>query len=168
MTLSIRSEAPTDYLAITAVTEAAFLDAPHTDHNEQFIVAALRDAEALTISLVAEVDSAVVGHVAISPVSVANATDGWFGAGPGSVIPLWQGKGIGSQLMRQALDMLTAQGASGCVVLGDPSYYKRFGFQNEPGLVLPGVHPEYFMAVSFGRALPSGVVAYHPAFEAKR
>lgn len=167
-TMIIRSEDPTDYLAITAVTEAAFLNAPHTDHNEQFIVTALRKAEALTISLVAEVDAVLVGHVAISPVSVGGATNGWFGLGPMSVIPMWQGKGIGSMLMRKALDMLTAQGASGCVVLGNPTYYKRFGFQNEPGLVLPGVPPEYFMAISFGRTLPSGVVAYNPAFEAKR
>jgi putative acetyltransferase len=166
MTLIIRSEAPADHLAITAVTVAAFQDAPHTDHNEQFIVAALREAGALTLSLVAEVDTAVVGHVAVSPVSIGSGADGWFGVGPVSVTPSWQGKGVGSQLMRHARDMLTAKGASGWVVLGDPSYYQRFGFKNEPGLVLLGVPPEYFMAASFGRTLPSGIVAYHSAFEA--
>lgn len=168
MTLIIRSETPTDHAAIEAVTVAAFLDAPHTDHNEQFIVAALRAAEALTLSIVAEVDAVVVGHVAVSPVSISGGVDRWFGIGPVSVIPRLHGRGIGTQLMRQALDELKKQGAAGCVVLGDPAYYKRFGFQNESGLVLPGVPPEYFMAVSFERTLPSGVVTYHSAFKAKQ
>lgn len=108
----------------------------------------------------------MAGHVAVSPVTIADGTQGWFGLGPVSVTPRLQGQGIGSQLVHRALDMLKEQGASGCVVLGDPSYYQRFGFRNEPGLVLPGIPPEYFMAISLGGPLPGGVVAYHPAFEA--
>lgn len=162
----IRPEVPADHAAICAVTEAAFLEAPHTSHTEQFIVAALREAGALAISLVAEADGAVAGHVAVSPVTIADGTQGWFGLGPVSVTPRLQGQGIGAQLVYRALDMLKEQGASGCVVLGDPSYYQRFGFRNEPGLVLPGIPPEYFMAISLGGSLPGGAVAYHPAFEA--
>lgn len=166
MNLLIRPERPADPAAIESVTVAAFLHAPHTDHNEHCIVAALRSAQALSISLVAEVDAAVVGHIAVSPVSIAGDSAGWFGLGPVSVVPALQGKCIGSKLVRQALGMLKEQGASGCVVLGDPLYYTRFGFRNEACLVLPGVPPEYFMAMSFGPAVPAGVVSYHPAFTA--
>ncbi|MGV3656077.1 MAG: GNAT family N-acetyltransferase [Noviherbaspirillum sp.] len=160
----IRSEVPEDVAAIEAVTASAFLEAPHTDHNEQFILAALRDAGALTVSLVAEMDGAIVGNVAVSPVSLSGGTAGWFGIGPVSVIPGLQGRGIGSQLMREALARLSGQGASGCVVLGDPSYYQRFGFTSQASLVLPDVPSEYFMALSFGPAMPTGTVTYHPAF----
>lgn len=163
-TLIIRPEVPEDVAAIETVTAAAFLYAPHTDHNEQFILAGLRDAGVLTVSLVAEMDGSIVGNVAISPVSISDGTEGWFGVGPVSVIPKLQGHGIGSQLMRAALQRLSKQGASGCVVLGDPSYYQRFGFTNEASLVLPDVPHEYFMALSFTQQRPTGTVAYHQAF----
>lgn len=162
--LIIRSEVPKDSNAIEAVTVAAFLDAPHTDHNEQHIVAALRNAGALTVSLVAEIDDALVGHVAVSPVSISDGADNWFGLGPISVHPDRQAQGIGSRLMREALRQLAEQGASGCVVLGEPSYYQRFGFKNVPDLVLPEVPPEYFMALAFGSTMPRGTVSYHQAF----
>jgi len=168
MSLLIRSEIPSDIAAIETVTESAFRNAPHTDHNERFILAALRAAGALAISLVADKDGAVVGHVAVSPVSISDGTDGWFGIGPVSVIPECQGRSIGSQLVREALRLLEESGSSGCVVLGDPAYYQRFGFRSEPGLVLPDVPPEYFMAVSFRPCLPRGVVTYHQAFGTPR
>lgn len=166
--LIIRSEAPEDVAAIEAVTESAFRHAPHTDHNEQFILAALRDAGALSVSLVAEMDGVIVGNVILSPVSISSGAAGWFGVGPLSVIPELQGRGIGSQLMREALARLSEQGALGCVVLGDLSYYKRFGFANEAGLVLPDVPPEYFMALSFGQPMSTGTVTYHRAFGMSR
>lgn len=162
--LIIRSETLADLADIEAVTEAAFRGAPHTSHNEQVILAALRDVGALSVSLVAEQDGSIIGHVAVSPVSIFDRASGWFGIGPISVTPKRQGRGIGSQLMRETLARLSEQGASGCVVLGDPSYYQRFGFKPEATLVLPGVPPEYFMAMSFGQALPVGTVTYHPAF----
>jgi len=164
MKLIIRPETPEDVAVIEAVVESAFLGAPHTNRNEQFILAALRDAGALTLTLVAVVDESVVGNVAVSPVSISDGTPGWFGIGPVAVVPDLQGRGIGSQLMREALKRLSEQGASGCVVLGDPLYYQRFGFKNEARLVLPDVPPEYFLAMSFGQPLPTGTVTYHQAF----
>ena len=167
--MNIRNELPTDTAAIEAVTVAAFLHAPHTDHTEQFIVNALRKAGALSVSLVADDDGAVIGHVAVSPVSISSGAAGWYGLGPVSVEPGRQGRGVGSQLMRAALAQLGALGASGCVLLGDPAYYARFGFRAAPGLVLPGVPPEYFQALLLGdgAAMPEGTVAYHGAFAAK-
>jgi putative acetyltransferase len=67
--------------------------------------------------------------------------------------------------MDAGLAELKGMGAAGCVVLGDPGFYGRFGFVPEPGLTLPGVPAEYFMTRSFGAAMPSGEVCYHPAFE---
>ncbi|WP_105102230.1 GNAT family N-acetyltransferase [Microbulbifer pacificus] len=167
MELQIRTENPGDIDAIHRVTEQAFRDAPHTDHNEQFIVAALRRAGALTLSLVAEADKKVIGHVAISPVSVSDGARGWFGLGPISVLPEFQQQGVGSRLMQRALADLEGMGAAGCVVLGDPGYYGRFGFQAVEGLIYPGVPPEYFQARVFTGKFPQGEVAYHRAFSAQ-
>ena len=170
MTIQIRHETPDDIAAIEAVTIAAFADAPHTSHTEQFIVRALRAADELTLSIVAEEHGQVVGHVALSPVTITNAHDnqaaGWYGLGPISVLPARQGQGIGSCLMKQALAELRAQHAAGCVLLGDPAYYTRFGFQAHAGLQLPGVPPGYFMALAFHGLVPEGIARYSEAFNA--
>ena len=166
MNLRIRDETTLDVPAITALTETAFLNAPHTAHTEHFIVNALRRAGQLTLSLVAERDSVVVGHVALSPVTISDGTPGWYGLGPISVLPALQGQGIGSALMHAALDGLRARGAAGCLLVGDPAYYTRFGFKPVSGLLYPGIPPEYFMALAFGASLPQGSVVFHAAFEA--
>ena len=167
MTIDIRNELATDVDAIDAVTIAAFKDAPHTGHTEQFIVKALRSAGKLSISLVAERDGEVAGHVAVSPVNISDGSTGWYGLGPISVMPACQGQGIGSRLMLAALQALRASGAAGCVVLGEPGYYGRFGFRAEPGLVLADVPPEYFQALAFSGTVPSGTVTYDAAFNAR-
>jgi putative acetyltransferase len=167
MDLTIRSENSADIAAIDAVTIAAFLNAAHTSHTEQFIVNALRRAGQLTVSLVAEANGTIVGHVAVSPVTTSNGTSNWFGLGPISVVPTYQRQSVGSHLMREALRRLRQLGAAGCVLLGDPKYYSRFGFRAEPNLVLPGASPEYFQALPFGSTIPQGVVAYHEAFNAQ-
>ena len=167
MNLIIRNEEKSDVDSIDAVTTAAFLNAPHTDHTEQYIVRALRNANTLTIALVAEDQENIVGHVAISPVSISDDSKKWFGLGPISVLPNIQRSGIGSKLMNCALEELRRYGAAGCVLLGDPAYYRRFGFKPESSLVLPDVPPEYFQAIQFSGVLPSGIVTYHKAFNAK-
>ena len=166
MNIHIRQETPADAQAIEAVTIAAFEHAAHTSHTEQFIVRALRARGQLTVSLVAIEGERLVGHVAVSPVRIDGRAGDWYGLGPISVRPDCQGRGIGSLLMAQALDALRLLRAGGCVLLGDPAYYARFGFRAEPGLTLPGVPPEYFQAITFGSSFPSGEVAYHEAFEA--
>ncbi len=166
MPLVIRPETPDDHQTIHDLTVAAFLKAPHTDHAEQFVVKALRDAGALTLSLVAEESGTLLGHVAVSPVSIADGAKHWFGLGPISVAPAHQGEGIGSQLMEAALNALRYQHANGCVLLGDPAFYRRFGFKPVPGLVLPNVPPEYFQAKLLRGSNPQGEVSYHRAFSA--
>ena len=166
MTARIREEVGGDAAAIERVTEAAFAVAEHADGTEAQIVAALREAGALSVSLVAEIDGRLVGHVAASPVEVSDGAAGWFGLGPLSVLPGRRRRGIGAALVVEALERLRALEAAGCVVLGDPAYYRRFGFRGEPGLELPGVPPAYFLALAFANSLPTGAVTYHAAFEA--
>lgn len=145
----------------------AFKEATHSSHTEHFIVNALRNANALSLSLVAEVGDKIIGHVAVSPVSISDGSDRWFGLGPISVAPEHQGKGVGSALIKQALAELKNLGAPGCVVLGDPNYYGRFGFKAEPSLTFLGVPSEYFQALYFNSETPQGNVAYHEAFNAQ-
>jgi putative acetyltransferase len=166
MSVQIRPESPSDADAIAQLTTAAFLTAPHTSHTEAFVINALRRAGQLTVSLVAQAGDRLVGHVAISPVTVSSGATGWYGLGPISVAPDLQGQGIGSQLMHAALADLRRLGAAGCVLLGDPAYYGRFGFAARPGLVLDGVPPEYFQALAFDDGYPAGSVQYHDAFNA--
>ncbi|WP_280554739.1 N-acetyltransferase [Halomonas sp. 25-S5] len=167
MNIEVSNEKSGDELKIHQVTEQAFLSAPYTDHTEHFIVDALRGAGALTISQVAKADGEIIGHVAISPVTLSGGTTDWFGLGPISVLPEYQGCGVGSKLMKSSLAALEAIGASGCVVLGDPGYYGRFGFKVVDGLVYPGVPAEYFQALSFSDEFPQGEVSYHEAFSAQ-
>lgn len=165
--IQISNESTDDALQIHEVTARAFLNAPHADHTEQFIVDALRRHGALTISQIAKVGGEIIGHVAISPVTLSSGANGWFGLGPISVLPEYQRHGVGSKLMKSSLAALEAMGASGCVLLGDPDYYGRFGFKAVEGLVYPGVPAEYFQALSFSGEFPQGEVSYQEAFSAQ-
>lgn len=167
MNIRIRDETSADVSAIEIVTISAFLNAPHSSHTEQFIVNALRNTGQLAVSLVADAEGAVVGHAAISPVSISDGAHGWFGLGPISVMPEHQARGVGSRLVREALRIVRERGAAGCVVLGEATYYSRFGFEVDPNLILPGAPPEYFQAVSFGSSRPRGMVSYQAAFYAQ-
>jgi len=163
----IRNEMKSDIEAIEEVTIAAFADCPYGNHTEQFIIRALRAAGALTVSLVAEIDGRVVGHIAFSPVMIGGRECDWYGVGPVSVLPAYQKQGIGQSLMREGLDRLKAAGAKGCMLVGDPGYYKRFGFRNIPDLILEGVPPENFLALPLGEERPHGAVVFHKAFGAE-
>lgn len=164
--MHIREESPSDVDAITHVTLAAFHDHPFSRQTEQFIILALRKVGALSVSLVAEIDGRIVGHVAFSPVTMGDGTPDWYGVGPLSVLPECQKKGIGSALMNAGLSRLKSQGAQGCVLVGDPLYYARFGFRNTPALVLDGVPQEVFLALAFGCPIPQSPVIFHDAFQA--
>jgi len=163
--VTIRLERVADTDAIARIIEAAFQGARHSSRTEHFIVGALRRCNQLTISLVADEGEAIVGHVAISPVTISSGATGWYGLGPLAVLPRHQSRGIGSMLTQAALAELRRRGGVGCVVLGDPRYYGRFGFEAHPGLELPGVPAGYFQALVFGDELPVGRVRYHPAFD---
>jgi putative acetyltransferase len=162
----IRPETPDDIAVIEEVTIAAFQSLAISNHTEQFIIGALRTAGALTLSLVAEVKGKLVGHVAFSPVTISDGSPNWFGLGPVSVLPEYQRKGIGQALIQEGLSQLKALGGRGCCLVGDPNYYKRFGFQNIAGLIHKGVPQEVFLALSLNEHVPRGFVVFHEGFKA--
>ncbi|GEO83315.1 MULTISPECIES: GNAT family N-acetyltransferase [Alphaproteobacteria] len=160
----IRPEAPGDEAAIGAITATAFTGHPHSEGSEPRIIERLRKAGALTLSLVAEDDGRIVGHVAFSPVTLSGGETGWYGVGPISVEPGRQRQGIGSALMRKGLEWLKAHGANGCALVGDPGYYQRFGFRAMPELRTADVPPEFFLVLPLRSEVPLGIVAFHPVF----
>jgi len=165
-TLILRNERAADIDAITEVTLAAFKNHPISKHTEQFIINALRSAGALTISLVAEINGQVVGHIAFSPVTVSDGAKGWYGLGPVSVLPDYQKQGIGKALISEGLSLLKDMGGQGCALVGDPNYYKRFGFKNYPEMIHEGIPQEFFLVLPFTEKIPKGIVVFHEGFKA--
>ena len=160
----LREETTADIDAITEVTIAAFKNLPVSNQTEQFIIKSLRSADALTISLVAEIDERVVGHIAFSPVVISDGTKDWYGLGPISVLPEYQKQGIGKSLINQGLSLLKKIGGQGCALVGDPNYYKRFGFKNFPELVHEGIPQEVFLALPLNEKVPQGTIECHESF----
>src|SRR5512134_2295869 len=165
-TVVIRCETAADVDAIRDVTVSAFKTLEISGHTEQFIIAALRAANSLTVSLVAEVDGRVAGHIAFSPVTISDGTGNWYGLGPVSVLPEYQRQGIGKALIEEGLSRLKSLNARGVCLVGHPEYYRKFGFKNVPGLVHEGVPQEVFFALSFDGRIPQGTVTFHEAFKA--
>lgn len=160
----VRKEKPSDFDAITEVTVAAFKNHPISHHTEQFIINALRAVGALTLSLVAEIDGRIVGHIAFSPVAISDGTQNWFGLGPVSVLPEYQKQGIGKALIQEGLSQIKELGGQGCCLVGDPNYYKRFGFRNYPELVHEGIPQEVFLVLPFTEKVSKGIVTFHEGF----
>lgn len=160
----IRREKKSDIPQIHTVTKEAFLAAEYSSGTEQLIIRALRDSGRLTLSLVAEERGMIIGHVAVSPVAISSGEDGWYGLGPVSVMPDRQGAGVGSALIRAALDELRQLPAKGCVVLGEPGYYGRFGFAADARLRYTEAPPEYFQVQAFEGTVPTGTVQYDASF----
>lgn len=123
--LTIRPEIPKDQASIHYVNQEAF-----GRNQEADLVDKLRKRGVLTISLVAVQDTAVVGHIAFSPVEIASEKSS-FGAltlAPIVVLPAHQNKGIGSQLVTAGLEECRRLGHEIVVLAGHPNYYPRFGF----------------------------------------
>jgi putative acetyltransferase len=155
----IRTEAPGDRAAVRRVVEAAF-----GRPDEAGIVDALRSDAAWipALSLVAEQEGAVAGHLLISRVWPEDGGE-LLSLAPLSVLPAHQRQGVGAALMRAGLERA---GATPIVVLGHPEYYPRFGFAPaaEHGLTNPwGLHGDEWM-VRGEPPFPRGLVRYPAAF----
>jgi putative acetyltransferase len=168
MSLGIRPEREGDRAAIFALHAAAF-----GSDAEAKLVDRLRDARAATVSLVAERDGRVVGHILFSPVRVESEAGEWsaIGLAPVSVAPEVQKDGIGSALIRAGFDACRAAGHGIVFVLGHPPYYPRFGFELAASHGLsyegrPAFSPAFFVIELVPGALAerTGVVHYHEAF----
>lgn len=164
--MHIRQERPGDATTIHVLTDAAFKGMPFSDGTEARVIDGLRAAGALTLSLVAVQDGAIVGHVAFSPVTINGEAGDWCGLGPVSVWPDRQRAGVGQALIREGLLRLRSMGAGGCVLLGDPAYYARFGFENDPDLRHAGAPAWAFQCLTLNGPRPTGEVSFHPAFDA--
>ncbi len=122
--MRIRPEAEADRAAVRAVNEAAFETPAEAD-----LVEALHRKNLSLVSLVAEVDDTIVGHILFSPVSLADRADlNIMGLAPMAVAPGYQRKGIGSALVRSGLTCCKSLGCHAVVVVGHPEFYPRFGF----------------------------------------
>lgn len=165
MQLVIRAEKPADGPAISYVHRRAF-----ARDDEARLVEHLREGRFARVSLVAEIDSRVTGHVLFSDLSIVTATgvQPALALAPLAVLPEYQSQGIGSELVRQGLDACRSAGHTIVIVLGHPHYYRRFGFSPELALRLESPYAgESFMALEL---LPgalvgiTGRVEYPPPF----
>ena len=162
--LEIRHERTSDRASISSVTAIAFRDMPYADGDEQDVIERLRSSGALTLSLVAVFDGAIVGHVAFSPARVSDGTHPWFALGPVSVVPAKQRQGVGSALIERGLSTIRESGALGCILTGNPEYYRRFGFTPSPQNVPDRESEEFFMLKLFTNTTPTGVFQFDGAF----
>lgn len=167
MAVTIRPERTGDAAVIAEVVGEAFAGHPQSRQTEPFIVAALRRVGALTVSLVAESDGMIIGHIAFSPVFISGEISSFHALGPLAVSPGRQRKGVGRALVRAGLDALRRAGWRGCLAVGDPAYYRRFGFAHHPDCNVPGIPQDYVLALAFDGAPVTGDITHHPAFRAE-
>lgn len=163
--LFIRREAPDDIGAIYDLAKRAFHGKSYSDGDEQDLINALRDAGALTLSLVAEKAGVITGHVAISPAVAQDGSDGWYALGPIAVEPARQRQGIGGSLIRESMERLTGMSARGCIVLGDTNYYPRHAFVLRPDLAPVDEPARHYMVRALNGHSPESVVSFHPIFQ---
>ncbi|MDX2237935.1 MAG: N-acetyltransferase [Hyphomonadaceae bacterium] len=163
--MDIRPERPGDYAAIAQVTKAAFAPMPYSQGDEAECVAKLRSDGDLTLSLVADSGADLLGHIAFSPVFFDAAFTGWYGLGPVSVAPHAQRQGLGGTLVTHGLADIARRGAQGCVLIGDPRYYSRFGFVSDNTLSYRNLPRHVVQYLAFGAARPSGVLTFSPGLE---
>jgi len=165
--IEIRKEEPRDQESIHRLNVAAF-----ADDAEATIIDNLRVSCDNFLSFVALADATVVGHILFTPVTVAGGGVGAMGLAPMAVLPSYQRKGIGSQLVHYGLQYLRQSGCPFVIVLGHPEYYPRFGFElaSSYGLLSQweGVPDEAFMIVVFdSSSLPKATSSFFPGHSSK-
>lgn len=163
---TIRAERPADEQAIHDLTVAAFAPMSFSDGSEAPILRALRRSGELSLSLVALAEKGeIVGHVAFSPVTINDLHNGWFGLGPIAVDPAVQGAGIGRALVESGLGILKERGASGCVLIGNPAIYSRYGFGSDGLLTHGDVPASIVQRVIFAGPAPKGELRFASSFQ---
>jgi len=168
--MTVRPEKPQDRVAIYAVNAAAF-----PTEAEAKLVDALRDQEALAVSLVAEHEGQIVGHIAFSPMTMEGPDSHLkaIGLAPVAVLPDVQRQGFGGQLVLAGIDTCRKLGYDLVFLLGHTEYYPRFGFVPAVPLGYQRVYTEgegdhpYFMVLPLNEEtkMQGGFVRYHPAFD---
>ncbi|WPF66207.1 MULTISPECIES: N-acetyltransferase [unclassified Corynebacterium] len=163
MELTIRRETEADITAIRSLITRAFADDYHSWHNEQELVERLRDADQLSLSLVAIADMDIVGFLGATRVRCSDGTSGWCVLGPLAIEPEARHGGIGTALLSRALETLRAAHTGGVAALGNADFYHKFGFQPAPDLRLglerkAGAQVEVLGLSLDGSPIPQGEV----------
>lgn len=174
MNITIKQEKEKDYEVSERVVERAFRNAEHTDHREHLLIAKLRKTDTFIpeLSLVAELDGEIVGHIMLTKLLIENEESKYdsLALAPVSVLPEHQNKGIGSKLISESLKIAKEIGFKSVIVLGHDKYYPRFGFKPAStwGIKAPfDVPDEAFMALELENGNLediSGTVVYSKAF----
>jgi putative acetyltransferase len=160
----IRAEHPSDDPAINDLTERAFMGKPYSEGTEAPIIRLLRQSGDLALSLVAEENGAIIGHIAFSPIRIGSHQN-WFGLGPLAVEPLRQRAGIGTSLIKNGLEMLKERGAAGVALIGNPDVYRSSGFASDGRLTYKGLESRYVQRIVFSGVDPEGEIHYADAFD---
>src|SRR5690606_30916562 len=154
MDIKVRQENQTDYDAVFELIEKAFKKLPSSDHREQFLVQRLRNSTAFVpeLSMVAEIENKIVGHILLTKLKIKNGQNefGSLALAPVSVLPEYQGKGIGGILIQEAHKKAKELGHQSIVLLGHEKYYPKFGYKQADnfGIELPfDVPKENCMAI---------------------
>lgn len=159
--IDIREESPRDWKAVYQVVSSSFGQLAEAE-----LVNALRDAGDSVVSLVADEDGQIVGHVLLSRMEAPFPA---LALAPVSVIPARQRSGIGSALVKTAVNSARSKGWAAIFVLGDPNYYERFGFDREAAARFTSPYAgRHFMVLSLLQSLPSttGELRHASAFAA--
>jgi len=161
----IRPEATSDFVDIGEITAAAFAPKPFSNGTEPAVIEALRDNGDLILSLVAVEGVEIVGQITFSAVKIDDEHQGWFGLGPVAVRPDRQSEGIGGALILAGLEHLRQMNAAGCVLVGNPDYYSRFGFINKCGLEYGGLDATVVQKLVLAGPDKTGTLTYCESFE---
>jgi len=139
----IRQETKNDHKEVFRLIESAFIDADFADHTEQFLVERLRKSDAFIpeLSMIAEIEGKIVGHILLTKLKIKNDSTEFdsLALAPVSVMPEFQGKGIGGKLILKSHKKAKELGYKSIVLLGHEKYYPRFGYEqaDKYGIELP-------------------------------
>lgn len=174
MKVIIRQEISADHENVFHLVKKAFRTAAHSDHQEHFLVERLRNSAAFIpeLSLIADFENRIVGHILLTEIQIINKDKSFqsLALAPVSVLPEFQGKGIGGKLIESAHQKAKELNYKSIVLLGDPNYYRRFGYESAGkyhiSLPFEGVE-EYSMAIELaanGLKGAAGTVRYAKEF----
>ncbi len=166
--MKLKSFSDEQITEVKSLLYQAFLNHPHGDPKrgptEHKIVEKLVQDSANVASMVAIDNNKIVGFITYSKVSFDNDMGEWVGLGPIAVLPEYQGRGVGKVLIKESMRIINEK-YEGCVVMGEPSYYLKFGFKVVEGLFFEGVPQEFFLTTWKNKDIkPQGAVSYHSAF----
>lgn len=163
--MRIRPEKKYDANAIRKVHYYAFNDHPYTLKEDYKLIDLLREKNALVASLVAEEPPlGIIGHLTISPIQINEEKTNWFYLGPIGVLPEEQRKGVGKQLVKEAIRTMAALGAEGLVSRGDPKFFTQVGFRNDSRLIFSKIQPEHSVLLPLSSNVPEGIITLDPVF----